>query len=138
MKFRTFVCSSLISLVSSLGPAAHAQTAPATRRVVSVMVQSVSLTNDSSISSEHLQLIEEQILLRPFAGIPQIAQAAMRKLNTEGYLKAQAEVKRHEERRVPIRCVNGQRLDAPGHWPFRGPMGGLCANSMQRKARWAR
>ena len=92
MKFRTFVCSSLISLVASLGPAAHAQTAPATRRVVSVMVQSVSLTNDSSISSEHLQLIEEQILLRPFAAIPQIAQAAMRKLNTEGYLKAQAEV----------------------------------------------
>ena len=91
MKFRTFVCSSLISLVASLGPAAHAQTAPATRRV-SVKVQSVSLTNDSSISSEHLQLIEKQILLTRFAGIPQIAQTAMHKLNTEGYWKAQAEV----------------------------------------------
>jgi hypothetical protein len=91
MKLRTFVCSSLISLVASLGPAAHAQTAPATRRV-SVKVQSVSLTNDSSISSEHLQLIEKQIQQTRFAGIPQIAQAAMHKLNTEGYLKAQAEV----------------------------------------------
>jgi outer membrane translocation and assembly module TamA len=55
-------------------------------------VQSVSLTNDSSISSDHLQLIEEQILRTRFAGIPQIPQAAMHKLNTEGYLKAQAEV----------------------------------------------
>lgn len=91
MKFRTFVCSSLISLAAWLGSAAYAQTAPATRRVF-VKVQSVSLTNDSIISSEHLQLIEKEILRGFFVGNPSIAQAAMRKLNTEGYLKAQAEV----------------------------------------------
>jgi Surface antigen variable number repeat len=90
-KFGTFVCSSLISLVASLGPAAHAQTAPPTRHL-SMKVQSVSLSNDSSISSEHLQLIEKRILLSRFFGTQQIAQAAMEKLNTEGYWRAQAEV----------------------------------------------
>ena len=91
MKFRTFACSSLISLVASLGPAAHAQTAPPTRHLP-MKVQSVSLSNDSSISSEHLQLIEKRILLSRFFGTQQIAQAAMEKLNTEGYWRAQAEV----------------------------------------------
>lgn len=91
MKFRTFVCSSLISLVASLGVAAHAQTAPAAPPV-RIKVQSVSLTNDSRISSEHLQLIEKQILHSRFRELPQIAQAAMRTLNMEGYMKPQAEV----------------------------------------------
>jgi hypothetical protein len=83
MKFRTFVCSSLISPVASLTPAAHAQTAPATRRV-SVKVQSVNLTNDSSVSSEHLQLIEKQILMtrcwRPAGSTGGDAQAGQRRL----------------------------------------------------------
>ncbi len=91
MKSRTFVCLSLISLVASLVTPAHAQIAPATRRV-HMKVQSVSLTNDSSISSEHLQLIEREILLSRFGAIAPIAQVATYKLNTEGYLKAQAEV----------------------------------------------
>lgn len=91
MNFRTIVGSALMSLVASLSPAAHAQTAPATR-CVSVKVQSVSLTSDSSISSEHLQLIERQFLLTRFSRTPQIAEAAMQTLKTEGYWNAQAEV----------------------------------------------
>ena len=91
MKFRIFLCSSLAALVASLSPAVHAQTVPATP-TVSMKVQSVRLTNDSIISSEHLQLIEKQILHSRFREVPQIAHAAMRTLNTEGYMGAQAEI----------------------------------------------
>jgi hypothetical protein len=91
MNSRIFLCSGLLSLAVSLGPVARAQTAPA-NQPARLKVQSVTLTNDSSISSEHLQLIEKRILHTPFRGIPQISQTAMRELNTEGYRRAQAEV----------------------------------------------
>ena len=91
MKVRSLVYSSLISLVASLGPEVHAQSAAATPPV-SMKVQSVSLANDSSISSEHLQAIQERIVHARFRELSQIAQAAVGRLNTEGYWKVQAEI----------------------------------------------
>ena len=91
MKFRSLACSSLISLVALLGSVVHGQTAAATHPL-RIKVQSVDLTNDSIISSEHLQAIQERIVRSRFREIPQIAQAAVNKLNTDGYWKAQAEV----------------------------------------------
>ena len=91
MKVRSLVCSSLISLVVSLGPEVHAQSAAATNPV-RIKVQSVSLTNDSSISSDHLQVIQERILHSRFRELSQIAQAAVGRLNAEGYWKVQAEI----------------------------------------------